>query len=95
MLMTIYGNEITDVFTEDILEVLGMFDIEVPERIVFDFFISECLEDFRNEYDEKEGITAKGYFEDWLNEYTCDDTIGLWRYAKRNNVTPLICGWWK
>ena len=95
MIITIYSDETEDMFSDDILQEISMVDVEIPREIVFGFFKAECLAYYRNESDDKEGITDEGYFEDWLNEYTCDDTIGLWEYARKNNVTPLLDGWWK
>lgn len=92
--VVVYSNEITGVFADDFIETVDMFDIEVSREILFEFFKDECLEDFRNESDDKDGLTNEGYFEDWLNEYTADDTVGLWDYAKEHGANPLICGSW-
>ena len=93
--VVIYSNEMTGVFADKIIETYDMFDIGVSKEILFNFFKDKCLEDFRNESDDKNGLTDEGYFEDWLNQYTADDTVGLWNYAKEHGVDPLICGWWK
>ena len=94
-IVVVYGNEVTDVFTEEFAETIGMIDIEVPREILFEFFRDNCLEDYRNESDDKDGITDEGYYEDWRVEYTADDTIGLWNYAKEHGVKPLIDGIWR
>ena len=93
-IVVIYANEVTEIFTDDFLDTINMFDIEISKEILFDFFINECLQSFRNETDDKDGLTEEGYFEDWLHEYTADDTIGLWEYTKKRNNIPLICGIW-
>lgn len=52
--------------------------ISVPKKIVFNYYkqyISDDEEDFWNWY---------------RNEYTCDDTTGLYGYAIDNNVYPVF-----
>lgn len=90
-IVVIYANEVSGVFTDDFLDGIDMFDIEISRETLFDFFQDECLEYFRN----GDELSDEAYFEDWLLEYTADDTMGLWDYAKRINKTPLICGIWK
>lgn len=94
-IVVIYANEIMGIFTDDLLETIDMFDVEISRDVLFDFFIDECLEDYKNETDDKNGVTTEGYFEDWLHEFTADDTIGLWDYAKKRNADPLICRMWR
>lgn len=93
LIITVYSDE-PGVFTEDFCDRVGMIEIKVPKEIVYDFFIDECLEGFRNESDDKDGITDEGYFEDWLLEYTCDDTMGLWGYAIEHGIAPQIEDIW-
>lgn len=93
--VVIYANEVSGVFTDDFLDEIDMFDIEISKKTLFNFFQDECLEYFRNEDDDEDKLSDEAYFEDWLLEYTADDTMGLWNYAKRINKTPLICGVWK
>lgn len=79
----IHANEVTNVFTDDVIESIGMFEIELPREILFNFFQDKC------------SCYYEYSFKDWLTEYTADDTIGLWDYAKEHGVTPLIYDWWK
>ena len=82
----IYANEVTNVFTDDIIESIDMFEIELPRKILFNFFKDKC-----SPYYETDEVS----FKNWLTEYTADDTIGLWGYAKQHGTTPLIYNWWK
>lgn len=87
LIITVYTT-ISMPFSDDFLNEINMVNIELPMKIVFDFFRSECLKDFRPDYNE--GISDRGLFDEWLDEYTADDTQGLWEYAKEHGVDPKI-----
>lgn len=80
IIMTIYADD-TDLFTEDFCNRHNLINIEVNKHVVFNFFRHNILKDFRTETDSD--ISDEGVFEEWLDEYTADDTEGLWWYAKR------------
>lgn len=82
----IYANEVTNVFTDDVIESIDMFEIKLPREILLNFFKDKCSSYYETDEDS---------FKNWLTEYTADDTIGLWDYAKKHGVTPLIYDWWK
>lgn len=82
----VYANEVTNVFTDDVIESIDMFEIELPREILFNFFKDKCSPYCGTDEDS---------FKNWLTEYTADDTIGLWDYTKQHGVTPLIYDWWK
>ncbi len=74
------------VFSEEGLNQLGdnMIYIKVPKGKLYEYFIDTCLECFRDEVDE--GISDYGVFEEWLDEYTCDDTIDLYKWMSEHNM---------
>lgn len=80
IIMTIYADD-TDLFTEDFCNRHNLINIEVNKHVVFNFFRHNILKDFRTETDSD--VSDEGVFEEWLDEYTADDTEGLWWYAKR------------
>ena len=92
MMIDVYADS-TGLFTEDLLNRMdsNMIAVEVDDEIVHKFFIEECLEDFRPDVDE--GVSDDGLFEEWLDEYTCDDTEELYEYACEKGKRPLIDGW--
>ena len=55
--VVIYANEVSGVFTDDFLDQFDMFDVEISRETLFNFFQDECLEYFRNEDDDKNGIS--------------------------------------
>lgn len=57
--------------------------IKVKEDVLFDWFKENILEDFKSEVDE--GISDRGVMDEWLDEYTADDTVGLYDYMKEHN----------
>lgn len=74
------------VFSEEGLNQLGdnMLYIKVPKDKLYEYFVNTCLEYFRDEVDE--GISDYGVFEEWLDEYTCDDTIDLCEWMREHNM---------
>lgn len=92
MIVSIYADE-TKLFTDDFININNIIYVEVPDRIVFDFFKKNILDDFRSETDTEEGLSDYAIFEDWLDEYTCDDTVGLWGFSLQEYMEmPLING---
>lgn len=57
--------------------------IKVKEDVLFDWFKKNILEDFRSEVDE--GISDRGVMDEWLDEYTADETIDLYDYLVKHN----------
>lgn len=87
IIMTIYADD-TDLFTEAFCNRHNLINIEVNKHVVFKFFRHNILKDFRTETDSN--VSDEGVFEEWLDEYTADDTQGLWEYAKEHGVDPKI-----
>lgn len=87
MIITVYAKE-PKIFSDSFLEVKNLVDIEVSEDVVFDWFKENVLQSFRPDVDE--GVSDKGLFEEWLAEYTADDTVGLWDYAAYRADDPRI-----
>lgn len=87
LLICIYADE-TQVFTDDFCNMNNLIYVEIPRDIVFGFFKENVLADFRTEED----LSDEALFEDWLLEYTADDTIGLWQYSLYHTYQPLING---
>ncbi len=80
IIMTIYADD-TDLFTEAFCNRHNLINIEVNKYVVFNFFRHNILKEFRTETNSN--VPDEGVFEEWLDEYTADDTEGLWWYAKR------------
>ena len=80
----------TGLFTEEFLNHLyiNMITLEISREIAFDFFKQYCLDDFKTDED----LSDEAYFEDWLMEYTCDATEGLYQYVVKNmgGIAPVI-----
>ena len=80
----------TRLFTEEFLNHLNsnIITLEISREITFNFFKQYCLDDFKTD----ENLTDEAFFEDWLLEYTCDDTEGLYEYAVVNmvGIAPII-----
>lgn len=80
----------TGLFTEEFLNHLyiNMITLEISREIAFDFFKQYCLDDFKTDED----LSDEAFFEDWLMEYTCDDTEGLYQYVvmKMGGIAPVI-----
>lgn len=87
MIMTVYAEE-PKIFSDSFLAVTNMVNIEVSENVVFDWFKENVLQSFRPDVDE--GVSDKGLFEEWLDEYDADDTVGLWDYATYRADDPRI-----
>ena len=87
MIITVYAEE-PKVFSDSFLAATNLVNIEVSENVVFDWFMENVLQSFRPDVDE--GVSDKGLFEEWLTEYTADDTVGLWDYAAYRADDPRI-----
>ena len=70
---------------DDSLDDYNLSYIEVKEDVLFDWFKANILEDFRADFDIAEGISDRGVMDEWLDEYTADDTVGLYDYMKEHN----------
>lgn len=57
--------------------------INVKEDVLFDWFKANILPGFRTEVDD--GVSDRGVMDEWLDEYTADDTVGLYDYMKKHN----------
>lgn len=55
--------------------------ITMPKDVLFDWFKENILKNFRSDVDE--GVSDEGVFEEWLDEYTADDTDGLYQAKKQ------------
>ncbi len=58
----------------------NLTEIILPKDKVFEWFKKHILENFRPDVDE--GVSDKGLFEEWLDEYTADDTEGMYDELK-------------
>lgn len=77
MLVTIY-KDTTDLFTQEEISIDNIAELEFPDEIVRKYFDTYILDSFRTD----ENISGDAFFEDWLEEYTADDTIDLVDYAR-------------
>lgn len=88
ILVDIYADS-TGLFTEDFLDYRmksNIVTIDIPREILFEFFKENCLEEFRT----NENLSDEAFFEDWLGEYTCDDTEGLYQYVEQRGFSRII-----
>ena len=87
MIMTVYADD-TNLFTKEFCEQHNLVDIDLPRYTVRRYFDDCILEGFRTDTDD--GVTDDGVFEEWLHEYTADDTVGLWGFARRLGSRPKV-----
>ena len=96
MKIDVYADS-TGLFTQSFVNRMdnNMITIEVDEEIVYDYFKENCLYYFRTDVDE--GLSDRAVFEEWLEEYTCDDTDGLYKYVVKqmNGDAPIIDEIWR
>ena len=86
MIMTIYADS-TSIFTEEFINENGnLLDVEIEDSYVKQFFEREILEIFRSD----DGTSDEALFEDWLHEYTADDTAELWEWCNRYGIDCKI-----
>ncbi len=75
------GKVLVDVYTEttspDLAGADGISHIEVDKDLLFKWFKEVILPDFRSTSDRAEGLSDEAIFEDWLNEYLPEATVGL------------------
>lgn len=74
MKITVYADS-TQMFTEEFCNRNNLINIEVDKHTVEEYY--------------KQGMYGIP-FEEWLNEYTADDTEGLWIYATYTAADPRI-----
>ena len=84
ILMTIYRDS-TGLFTRQECDLDNEFDTYVPYDTMFEYFIEKVKDNFPAA-DPKEGVTDKGLFEEWLDEYTMDATMDLYDYCKDKGI---------
>ena len=81
MLIDVYADS-TGLFTDDFLNRMdsNIITLDIEKEIVVSYFEEYC-----NDNDIS--------FDDWLDEYTCDDTEGLYEYAVTEmcGIAPIIC----
>ena len=75
----------TGLYTEMEIETDNICELEFPERIVKQYFMEYCLENFKG---DDPNVSDDGLYEEWLDEYTCDDTDGLVAFAEQNGFKP-------
>lgn len=80
MLVGVY-KDTCDLFTEDEILDDNTVDLWFPKELVKRYFMEKCLEDFRG---DDGTISDEGLYQEWLDEYTCDDTDGLVQFAREN-----------
>ena len=78
--MTIYCDS-TGLFSESECNVDNLTEMIFPEEIVRKWF---------DDQQEKEYIWTGYEFENWMNEYTADDTDGLYEFAIKNGYKPVF-----
>ena len=79
MIITVYADS-TGLFTEEFCNRNNLINIEVSRQTVFEFY--------RHEYNPE--AAPEYHFENWLDEYTADDTTELWDYATREGDSPKV-----
>ena len=89
MNVCIYADS-TDIFSEEFCNIDNLIEIEVENELLFEYFRQHCLEDFRSEDDIKQGLSERAVYEEWLDEYTADDTDELWEFLMRNGKRPKL-----
>ena len=62
--------------------------IEAEEPVIFAWFTETALDSFKP--DKEEGVSDKGLFEEWLHEYTADDTVGLYDWIINRGFTCKV-----
>lgn len=77
LIMTVYADS-TCQYTEEECVRDNLVDIELPRRIIYEYFVDYIAE----------SMDGTATFARWLEEYTADDTDGLWRYARNRG-----CEW--
>ena len=80
MIISVY-KDTTGLFTEEEILEDNIADLEFPKEIVKRYFMEKCLEDFRG---DNNAVSDEGLYQEWLDEYTCDDTEELVLFAKEN-----------
>ena len=64
----------------------NLIDVRMPKDKLYEWFKENVLESFRPDIDE--GVSDEGLFEEWLDEYTADDTMNLVADMKQFITVP-------
>lgn len=78
--VTVYADT-TGLFSESECDVDNLTEMLFPEEIVRKWF---------DEQQEQAYIWTGYEFENWMNDYTADDTDGLYDFAINNGYTPTF-----
>lgn len=88
MIVTIYTDS-TNLVTEEFINEHGnLLEVEVDRFSLFDYFKDEIMNEFHI-YQDKERDEFE-LFQEWLNEYTADDTDDLWEWCERYGIECRI-----
>lgn len=80
----------TNMFSREFCNYCNIVYIDVEDKLVFKYFIRHVLADFISDDNVKQELSVKAIYEEWLDEYTADDTIGLWEFLMRNDKRPKV-----
>jgi len=59
----------------------NLTEITLPKDVLFNWFKEKILKDYKTKVDA--GVSDEGVFEEWLDEYTADDTDTLYYDVKQ------------
>ena len=82
MTISVYADT-TGCFSEEECDRDNNALLELPKGMVQKFFMDCCLESFRG---DDRTVSDQGLFEEWLDEYTNDDTVDLVRFLRKHDV---------
>ena len=83
MIISVYADT-TGCFTDKQCDVDNTAYLNLPKEMIREYFMKYCLEDFRGDDTE---VSDDGLFEEWLDEYTNDDTIDLCGFLKEQKIS--------
>lgn len=82
MTISVYADT-TGCFTEEQCDADNTAYLNLPRETVREYFMKCCLEDFRG---DDRTVSDQGLFEEWLDEYTNDDTVDLVKFLRIHDV---------